>query len=320
MSGVLAIVETRQGCLREVSFEVVEAALTLSRAGAGPVTAVVIDRAAMDIAQRLTETGVDEVLAVTTPVEHFEAHVWATEIERLVIDRSPLVVVGAHTVDGMAWAPAVAYRAGAGFAADVVALDWADGALQAHRLIQGERLQQELTFDQSIAVVTVRAGAFAFDLTNDCAEVVVTECAPASVDAPRAEHLCFVEPDSDDAGLANADFVMAVGRGVGDEDGLAHFERLSEQIGATLAVSRPLVDAGWAASSRQVGQSGQTIAPRIYLALGISGAVQHLAGIRGAGTVIAVNIDPAAPIFEVADVAVVADIFEFADALAERLA
>ena len=122
-----------------------------------------------------------------------------------------------------------------------------------------------------------------------------------------------------DVDITKAPFLLSIGRGVEDQDELPRFEALAERFGATLSVSRPLVDAGWMPSARQVGQSGKTVKPRVYLALGISGAVQHLAGMRTAETIIAVNTDPEAPIFGVAHYGAVADLFEVADELEQAL-
>ncbi|HEY1565394.1 MAG TPA: electron transfer flavoprotein subunit alpha/FixB family protein, partial [Solirubrobacteraceae bacterium] len=129
------------------------------------------------------------------------------------------------------------------------------------------------------------------------------------------EHLGFDEVQESEVDITKAPFLMSIGRGVEDKDELPRLEALAERLGATLSVSRPLVDAGWMPSARQVGQSGKTVKPRVYLALGISGAVQHLAGMRTAETIIAVNTDPEAPIFGVAHFGAVADLFEVVDEL-----
>jgi electron transfer flavoprotein alpha subunit len=135
---------------------------------------------------------------------------------------------------------------------------------------------------------------------------------------PRAEHLGFREVEAGDVDITTADFLLSVGRGIEDKDALPQFEELADKMGATLSVSRPLVDAGWVSNARQVGQSGKTVKPKLYLALGISGAVQHLAGMQNAETIIAVNTDPEAPIFRVAHYGAVADLFDVADELAEQ--
>ena len=140
-----------------------------------------------------------------------------------------------------------------------------------------------------------------------------------STDAARTEHLGFRDAEVSDVDITKAPFLLAIGRGVEDGENVARFEELADRLGATLSVSRPLVDAGWVPSARQVGQSGRTVKPRVYLALGISGAIQHLAGMRSSETIIAVNTDPEAPIFGVAHYGAVADMFELADEL-ERAA
>ena len=131
----------------------------------------------------------------------------------------------------------------------------------------------------------------------------------------RTEHVSFQEAAGGDVDITKAEFLLSIGRGVEDKDNIPRFEALAEKLGATLSSSRPLVDAGWMPSALQVGQSGKTVKPRVYLALGISGAVQHLAGMRSADTIIAVNTDPEAPIFGVAHYGAVADLFEVADEL-----
>jgi electron transfer flavoprotein alpha subunit len=132
---------------------------------------------------------------------------------------------------------------------------------------------------------------------------------------PRARHRAFVEAAAGEVDITTADFLLSIGRGIGEREQIERFERLAEKMGATLSVSRPIVDAGWMPSARQVGQSGKTVAPKVYLALGISGAVQHLAGMRGAGTIVAVNTDPEAAIFDVAHYGAVVDLLEVADEL-----
>ncbi len=125
----------------------------------------------------------------------------------------------------------------------------------------------------------------------------------------------FREAAVGDVDITTAEFLLSIGRGIGEQDAIPQFERLADKLGAVLSVSRPLVDAGWMPNARQVGQSGKTVKPKVYLALGISGAVQHLAGMKTSGTIIAVNTDPEAAIFNVAHYGAVADLFDVADEL-----
>ena len=136
-----------------------------------------------------------------------------------------------------------------------------------------------------------------------------------SVERSRARHREFVDVEVGEVDITASDFLLSIGRGIGEKENVSQFEELAERMGATLSVSRPLVDQGWMPNARQVGQSGKTVKPKVYLAMGISGAVQHLAGMKTSGTIIAVNSDPEAAIFNVAHYGAVADLFEVAEEL-----
>jgi electron transfer flavoprotein alpha subunit len=227
-------------------------------------------------------------------------------------------VLAGHTIDSLGFAPAVAARAGLGFASDVTAVSWAD-ELRARRGAYGDKLQAELEFPgKACTLLTVRPGIF--PVASAGAGSVPARSVPIDLEgAARTEHAEFVEAGAGDVDITKADFLLSIGRGIEDKDNIPRFEDLAERFGATLSVSRPLVDAGWMPSARQVGQSGKTVKPRVYLALGISGAVQHLAGMRNADTIIAVNTDHEAPIFGVAHYGAVVDLFEVVDELEQAL-
>lgn len=317
-SGVLVVAETRRGELREVSLELVTAAAGIAGDAGGRLVVAVIGADAERFAPELGAEGVEEVLTVPAPTEHFEAHVWQRALEGLIESEQPALVLLGHTIDSLGFAPAVAARLGLGFATDVATISWSGGP-RAGRGAFGEKLHAELEFPgKACTLLTVRPGIFA-------------PAAPRSGSAParavtidlegaaRTEHLEFVEVATGDVDITKAEFLLSIGRGVEDKDNIPRFEKLAERLGATLSVSRPLVDAGWMSNARQVGQSGKTVKPRVYLALGISGAVQHLAGMRNADTIIAVNTDPEAPIFGVAHYGAVVDLFEVADELEQAL-
>lgn len=314
MSGILVIAESRRGELREISLELVGAALALKEEAGGPVAVAIIGAGATQHAASLGAAGVDEVLTVEAPNEDFEAHVHADALAALIEQESPAVVLLGHTIDSLGFGPAVAAKLGLGFASDVTAIGWDDGPV-ATRGAYGGKVEAELDFPgKQTTLLMLRAGAFeAAEAAGDASARAVE----ASVEA-RTEQLGFREADAGDVDITKAEFLLSVGRGIEDKDALPQFEELAEQMGATLSVSRPLVDAGWAPNARQVGQSGKTVKPKVYLALGISGAVQHLAGMQTADTIIAVNTDPEAPIFRVAHFGAVADLFDVADELADQ--
>ena len=317
--GVLAVAETRDGELREISYELLGAARTLAAAGAGPVKALVVDADPDRFAASLACDGVEEVLTVTTPDEHFEPHVWQRALATVVEQEHPAVVLLGHTIDSIGYGAALAAAAGLGFAADVTAVEWA-GGLRARRGAYGDKLEATLEFPgKDCTVLTVRAGAFAAaeaDPAGAPARAIEVPLAAAA----RTEHLGFEQPAAaEGVDITKSELLLSIGRGVDDKEEIPRFEELAERLGASLSVSRPVVDAGWVSNARQVGQSGKTVKPRVYLALGISGAVQHLAGIRGAETIIAVNTDPEAPIFGIATYGAVADLFDVADGLERAL-
>ena len=319
MAGILVIAEARRGELREVSFELIGAALELKSQAGGPVTVAIVDSDAGRHTEVLGSDGVDAVLTVTSPVAEFEPHVAQRAVDHLIAQEHPALVVAAHSIDALGFAPALAAASGLGFASDVVALGWDDGPV-ATRGAYGDKLTAEYDFPgKQTTLVLLRAGTFAPAAPGaggvTAREVAIDELA----DAARTEHLEYREVQEGDVDITKADFLLSIGRGVEDKDNIERFEELAERLGATLSVSRPLVDAGWMPSARQVGQSGKTVKPRVYLAMGISGAVQHLAGMRNAETIIAVNTDPEAPIFGVAHYGAVKDMFELADELEQAL-
>jgi electron transfer flavoprotein alpha subunit len=321
MAGVLVIAEARRGELREVSLELITAAAQVKGAAGGRLVVALIDADAEAHAVVLAADGVDEVLTVASPAPNYEAHIAGRALAALIEAEQPALVLLGHTIDSMGFAPAVAARRHLGFASDVVALDW-DGGPLARRGAYGDKLLDELEFPgKDCTLLMLRPGTFvpAAPGNGGGAPTRAVELGDL-LDAARSEHVAFREAPAGDVDITKADFLLSIGRGVAERDNIARFEELAERLGATLSVSRPIVDAGWMPSARQVGQSGKTVKPRLYLAFGISGAVQHLAGMRTAETIIAVNTDPEAPIFGVAHYGAVADMFELADALEAKFA
>ena len=314
MSGILVVAESRRGEIRDVSLELVGAALSLKEKAGGRVAVAIIGADAGEHVEALGVPGVDEVLTVAAPGADFEAHVHAGALEALIAEERPALVLLGHTIDALGVGPAVAGKLGLGFASDVTALRWEEGPI-ATRAAYAGKVQVELDFpEKETVLLMLRAGAFEAASGSGAAPAR----AVVGAGEPRTEHLGYREVETADVDITKADFLLSVGRGIESKDELPRFEELAEKMGATLSVSRPLVDAGWIPNARQVGQSGKTVKPKVYLALGISGAVQHLAGMQNADTIIAVNTDREAPIFRVAHFGAVADLFDVADELAKQ--
>jgi electron transfer flavoprotein alpha subunit len=306
---VLVVAEHVQGRVREVTYESISEARSLG----GPVAVAVIgaDPSALDVSR----AGVDEILNVRVEQAEFESDVYAAALERLVELRQPDVVLLGFTVNSMGYACAVAAKLGLGFASDVFAVARDGDAVVATRAFYGAKAHAELEFPAGRPVLLLLRPTV-WPQAEPGGSPAVSEL-PLGPAASRARHREFVEAAKSDVDITAADFLLSVGRGIGEQENLELFEDLAGKLGATLAVSRLLVDAGWVASERQVGQSGRTVKPKVYLALGISGAVQHLTGMKASETIIAVNTDPEAAIFDVAHYGVVADLFDVAEELAK---
>jgi electron transfer flavoprotein alpha subunit len=317
---VLIIAETsEEGGLRDISYELVTAAAQLS--GERALTTKLAVIAPESERSVISVVGVDEVLEVPVVGESFEPHVWQRAVEALVETERPDLVLVGHTIDALGFAPAVAARGGLGFSSDVQAIRYDDdGRLRAQRGAYAGKLTAELAFpDKECVLLMVREGAY--DSTRAGSAPRASRRIDLDLaDAARTERLELRPTALDEVDISEAPFVISIGRGVDRQEAVARLQDLADRWGAVLTCSRPLVDLGWMPPSRLVGQSASTVKPRIYLALGISGAPPHMAGVRGAETIIAVNLDPDAPIFLVAQYGAVVGLFDVVADLEAALA
>ena len=306
---VLVVAEHLGGQIRDVTRELITAGREL-----GPVTVAVIGQDPISLVDAVNIDGVSEVVTVTIGSAEFENDAYQAAVEALVADRKPRVTLLGFTVNSMGYGPAVAVKLGLGFASDVHGIALEGDAVVATRSFYGSKVSAELEFPGTEgAMLLLRPTVWTPAEGVGNASVTSLEVAGGP---SRARHLEIVEATtSSDVDITQADFLLSIGRGIGDKENVEMFRELAEKMGATLSVSRPLVDAGWMPSSRQVGQSGKTVKPTVYLAFGISGAVQHLAGMKASGTIIAVNTDPEAAIFNVAQYGATADLFDVAEEL-----
>lgn len=313
--GTLVVAEHRRGGAREISFELITAALEVKGRNEEPLTVLVVG-ADDGLAGSLGPDGVDEVLRVETVSPAFDSHVTERALLAAIDRCDPSLVLAGHTVDGFGFAPAAAARQRLGFASNVTAVHAGDEGCTAERGVYGDRLVAALEFEPGTVLLMVRPGAYPAAPASVAAPVSALAVDPAE---PQSTHHGFREAPAGAVDITKSEVLLSIGRGIGDRENVERFASLAERMGATLSASRPLVDAGWVEGARQVGQSGRTVKPAVYLAFGISGAVQHLAGIRDAGVVVAINADPDAPIFAVADYGAVLDVHDVASALEQRM-
>ncbi|PIE62047.1 MAG: electron transfer flavoprotein subunit alpha [Desulfobacterales bacterium] len=231
------------------------------------------------------------------------------------------LVLAPHNTFGMDLAPGLSVKLDSAYAADVVDFEGKDGdLLKLVRQELGGAVSTHVTTDISAgAVITIRPGSFAPAEGGDAGGSVTDKSGDAGDLAAKRTFLEVIEAEVGDVDITKSDVLVSIGRGIEEEDNIEVAEELAKAMGAVVSCSRPIVDAKWLEKSRQVGTSGQTVKPKVYMAMGISGSFQHMGGIKGNPFIVAVNKNPKAPIFQVADVGVVEDILEFMPALQEAV-
>jgi electron transfer flavoprotein alpha subunit len=320
MSIILVIAEHRRDEIRPVSFELIAAAQTLKQSADDKVLVAVIGSQAESYISALSVTGVDEVLTVPTSVVEFDPDIYELAVSTLISAHQATVVLLPHSVDSLGYAATLASKAGYGFATDVFMVEYQGSDLVATRGGYNQKVNVEVDFpDKDVVVMTMRSSVY--KPLDGMASPVVTHVTLPTVQS-RSQNKAFVEQGGgDDIDITTVDFIMSIGRGIGEETNVEQFRELAEDAGATLCCSRPIADAGWLPKSRQVGQSGKVVGScKLYVALGISGSIQHMAGMKHVPTIVAINTDPSASIFTIAKYGIVADIFDFEEELKSQLA
>jgi len=317
---ILVVAEQRDGRLNRATWETIAAAQSLS--GSLPITIVVPGASVAGVAEELAGAGVAEVLAAEHPaLAQYTPDGWTQALQAIVEQRSPTFVLLPHTYQTRDFAPKLAARLRTPLITDVIAINGSGAhATFARPMFQGKlvadvRPQGDGPFFVSIQVGAYRADAVQKSGTAPVSKVdlVIDESAIRQrPEAPFQEARQAVD-------LGQAERIVAVGRGIKGQEHLPLAEKLAKAMGAELAASRPICDSGWLPMERQIGSSGQTVAPKLYVALGISGAIQHLVGMKGSRTIVAINKDAEAPIFEVADYGIVGDLFELTPAIVAEL-
>ncbi|QCS41179.1 electron transfer flavoprotein subunit alpha/FixB family protein [Natrinema versiforme] len=307
MTDILAVADHRRGELRDVSYEIITAGRQLADETGGDLHLAVISGTVDDFADKLNRDGVDAIHTVSHG-EEFNHDVYTQTITQLYDELAPQYVLTPNSVNGLDYAPAVANQLDLPVVTDTIDLDNDGETLVATREMYGGKVEttNELTGG---AVVTIRGAEWpAAEGTGDAA----IEAFEADIDEDAVGSTVngFEEVGGGDVDISEADLLVSIGRGIEEEENLDLIRDLADALGATLSSSRPIVDNGWLPKNRQVGQSGKVVTPDVYIAIGISGAVQHVAGMKGSDTIVAINTDPNAPIMDIADYAIVDDLFD----------
>jgi electron transfer flavoprotein alpha subunit len=325
---ILVVAEQRDGKLNRATWETLAAAQALAGSSAGvsssamPIKIVVPGASAASIAQELSGGGVAEILVVEHPLlAQYTPDAWTQALAALVTQIQPTFVLLAHTYQTRDFAPRLAARLRKSLLTDVIGVDGTGANASFTRpMFQGKLVAQVRPQGEAPYFVSIQIGAYRADAVQKSGAAPVTKIDVAIDESAIRQR---PEPPFREAkqavDLGQAERIVAVGRGIKSQENLPLAEKLAKAMGAELAASRPICDNGWLPMERQIGSSGQTVAPKLYVALGISGAIQHLVGMKGSRTIVAINKDADAPIFEVADYGIVGDLFELAPAIASEL-
>ncbi len=316
---VLVVAEQRGGKLNRATWETIAAA---QQAG-GPIKIALLGSGLDAPAAELSAADAAEVIVVDSPaLEEYTADGYVAALAALIERESPSLVFLPHTYQTRDFAPALAASLGRALVTDVTAVKKQEAAITYVRPVFQGKLSAEIeATGPAPHFVTFQIGAFRADAAARGASPAALRKADVTVDAGaiRQKPEAPFKEAKQSVDLSQAERIVAIGRGIKAQEHLKMAEQLAQALGAELAASRPICDAGWLPMDRQVGSSGQTVAPKLYMALGISGAIQHLVGMKGARTIVAINKDPEAPIFEIADFGIVGDLFEIVPAMIAEL-
>jgi electron transfer flavoprotein alpha subunit len=318
---ILVVAEQRHGQLHRASWEALAAAQQLGEASS--VEALLLGASASHAAEELRQAAVKAVHVVEdAALEPYTPDGYVRALEQALAVLKPQHVFLPHTYQTRDFAPKLAARLDRALVTDCVGVKQANGLVSFYRpVFQGKLIAEVAAEGDFPHMISVQIGAYRADAARRGSSAAPVMPLAVQVDPSTIRQK--PEPPFQEAkqavDLSQAERIVAVGRGIKAQEHLALVERLAQVLGAQIAASRPICDSGWLPMERQVGSSGQTVAPKLYLALGISGAIQHVVGMKGARTIVAVNKDADAPIFEVADYGIVGDLFEIVPALISEL-
>ena len=315
MHEIFVLAEHRQGELRDINFEM----LTLAGKFDSKVTTVLLGSGVDDFASKLAPFS-DKVLVVDDPMfESFNALDYQAALKALIEQEKPHLVIIPNTGQGADILASLALAMGASFTSDIIGLELEGDKPVATRAFYGGKINGRIEFkDADLYMVGLREGAIPAGEGTKSGEIVKVDN-PVGATAENRKFLEYVQPEIGDVDITQSAMLVSVGRGIREDKNLPMIEDLAKLLGADVSGSRAVVDAGWLPTDRQVGISGKTVKPKLYLALGISGAFQHVTGMKGSDVVVAVNKDPDAPIFQYADYGIVDDLLKVVPAMIDKI-
>jgi len=322
-NSILVIVEQREGKLNRVSWETLTAGQAIAAETGWPLEAAVVGGSVAALAAEVAGKKVAKVYAIENPkLEPYTPDGFAAALKQFISDKQPTLVLMPHTYQVRDFVPKLATALHRTVISDAVGYKKeGEKLLFTRQMFQGKFAADVSFAGEAPWFVTFQNGAFRGDKVEagTSAAPVETVAVDIADDVIRNKPQEIFKEAKQAVDLTQAEIIVAVGRGIKEQKNIEIAKQLAEALGGELAASRPICDSGWLPMDRQIGSSGQTVAPKLYLALGISGAIQHIVGMKGARTIVAVNKDSEAPIFEIADYAVVGNLFEVVPPLIEEV-
>jgi electron transfer flavoprotein alpha subunit len=318
--GILVFVEHRAGTVNRTSLETIAAAQQLAAGINEPITAVILGSKVESLVQEIASYAVEKVIyAENEQLAEYTPDGYANAMETIVKSIDPNYVLLPHTYLVRDFAPKLSARFKKGLISDCIRFNLNGSEVTFVRRLFLGKLDADVVSTGTVPVfATFQSGAYRADQAAKGSGAVV-ETIPVEVGEIRMKPEPAFQEMKQAVDLTKAEIIIAVGRGIKGQENIALAQQLADLLGGELAASRPICDANWLPLDRQIGSSGQTVAPKLYIALGISGAIQHLVGMKNSGTIVAINKDPEAPIFDIADYGIVGDLFDAVPVLIEEL-
>ncbi len=320
MTELFVLVEHRQGEIRDVTFEMLTKGRELSEKTNTDLTAVVLGHNVKDFAKKLGEYAKRILLVDDAKLENFNSEAYQKVLAHLITQRKPTLTLIGHTASGVDLAPSLATQLNLPLATDCVDLDYEERGLTVVRQVYGGKVNVKARLRENEShVVTIRPATFEVQETAPLGGEIIEIKSPLIETMEYKRFIEYVQPAVGEVDIASADIIVGVGRGIKDEENMPIIKELADALGGVLGCSRPIVDKEWLPKDRQVGTSGKTVKPKLYIAVGISGAFQHITGMKNSDLIVAINKDPKAPIFRVADYGVVDDLFKVVPVLKSKI-
>jgi electron transfer flavoprotein alpha subunit len=321
MTEIFVLAEHRQGAIRDITYEMLTKARELAEKTNKNLTAIILGNNTKEQAKALAEYAKTIILIQDPKLENFNSETYKKILTKLITEHKPTLVMMGHTSYGIELAPRLAAALKTPLATDIIDLTLEGDMLTVTRQMYGGKVNVKATLRKAETyMTTIRQATFTPKKPEPPANGQISEQpSPPAEETPTKQFIQYVLPPPGGVDITAAEKLVGVGRGIKDVANVPAMEELAKTVGAVLACSRPIVDKGWLPSDRQVGSSGKTVKPKLYIAVGISGAFQHVLGMKSSDLIIAINKDPKAPIFSFADYGIVEDLFKIVPSLKNKI-